>query len=368
MSFPNISTTDAPDNYNCSGNVKFQLYSSPVIPVITSYNSVPGYPKVSAPVVNPASYTPIKYGTGGSAVTMTYQSTYGASDMDTNGFYTNWYSSSDTSGLNSSSTLVKAIGRTADGVSPCLQEPDTSNTSGTSGITSFAGALYAAETVVLAEQGAYPVVNNLPTRTAIVFLSDGQANALADYFPAAGTAVTSNGVRDSNGKSIMNSSGLYPSGIDACQQAIMASQYAASLGTRVYSIAYGSETGGCLYNSSGSGTVNSTILAGKTTGSGSGSDVAITNSNPLILTAGTTNPVIDSMTDITPCNTIMNMASDLWYFYSDASQEKSGGSGVNKINLNCKSTDHPALTSMNDIFQDIYGSLTAARLIPNSSI
>ena len=38
MSFPNISTTDAPDNYsgNCSGTVAFQQYSSPVIPASTS--------------------------------------------------------------------------------------------------------------------------------------------------------------------------------------------------------------------------------------------------------------------------------------------------------------------------------------------
>ncbi len=371
MSFPNLSTSDAQYNYNsdagagsscASGTVYFQLYSSPAIPASTATEP----------------YTYITYGTGSSAVNTTYMSTYGATDMDANGFYTNWYSATDNSGLNPSSTLVQAIGRNADSVKPCLQEPNTSKTSGTSGITSFAGALYAAQTNLQAELAAYPKVNNLAPKTMIIFLSDGQANALADYYFPAGTAVTSptvNGVQsadgaNSGGKSIMNTNGLYPSGVDACQQAIMASQYATNWGTRVYTIAYGTETGGCLYNSNGSGTVNSTILAGKTNGSGSGSDVAITSGNPLILTAGSTDPAISAMTDVTPCNTIMNMASSLSYFYSDYMQEKAGGSGVNTIDLNCKNpdSDTAALTSLNDIFQAIYGSITSARLIPNNSI
>jgi hypothetical protein len=76
------------------------------------------------------------------------------------------------------------------------------------------------------------------------------------------------------------------------------------------------------------------------------------------------------MTDVTPCNTIMNMASSLSFFYSDYMQEKAGGSGVNTIDLNCKNpdSDTAALTSLNDIFQAIYGSITSARLIPNNSI
>jgi Flp pilus assembly protein TadG len=368
MSFPNISTSDAPDNYKCSGTVNFQLYSTPAIPASGS----------TAP------YTYLTYGTGSSAVNLTYLSTYGATDMDTNGFYTNWYSATDKSGLNSSSTLVEAIGRNLDSVKPCLQEPNTSNSHwnslgiSTSGVTSFAQAIYAAQTALMAEQAEYPKVNNMPTRTAIIFLSDGQANTLSDTFYPANTAVSSPTINsvasspaaNSGGKSILNTNGLYPSGIDACQQAIMATQYAASLGTRVYTIAYGTEVGGCLYNSSGSGTVNSTILQGKTNGSGLGSDVAITTSNPLVLTGGgNLNVPINSMTDVTPCNTIMDMASDMTFFYSDASQEKSGGSGVNAIDTGCVNPDPnvSALTSLNDIFQAIYGSITSARLIPNNS-
>jgi len=372
MTFPNISTSDAPDNYNCSGTVKFQLYSSPVIPQVTlSTTAVSGYPNIFPPVVTPSSYTPITYttGTGKSAtsVTVTYQSTYGASDMDANGFYTNWYSASDASGLNPSSTLVKAVGRSADSVSPCLQEPNTNNYSGTSGITSFAGAIYAAETAVTAEQAAYPVVNGLGTRTAIIFLSDGQANTLADDFFPAGTAVTSNGV-NTNGLSTLTTNGTYPSVIDACQQAIQATQYAAAQGTRVYTVAYGSENGGCLYYSNGVGTATSTVLAGKTNGSGDGSDVS-----PLLTFSEPLNVPLNSITDVVPCNTIMNMASDLAYFYSDANQEGSSGhngksNSIDSVDTNCTSPDHPSMQSLNDIFQDIYGSLTAARLIPNNTI
>jgi Flp pilus assembly protein TadG len=376
ITFPNIQTSDAVYNINsnngagkscASGTVKFQLYSSPVIPVVTAYNPVTGYPKVMAPVVSPSSYTPITYGPTKSGLALTYQPTFGASDMDANGFYTDYYSATGASGLNSSSTLVQAIGRNADNVDPCLQEPNTNNYNGTSGVTSFAGAIYAAETALLAEQGEYPVVNGLATRTMIVFLSDGQANTLADDFPAAGTAVTSNGV-NSGGLSVLNTNGLYPSVIDACQQAITAGQYAASLGTRVYTVAYGAEVGGCLYylnglNSQGKiGTATSTVLQGKTNGTGSGSDVS-----PLVVT-GTLNPPINAITDVTPCSTILNMASDISYTYSDYYQEKSGGSGVNEVDTNCKSLDpsNATLTSLNDIFQGIYGSITSARLIPNN--
>jgi hypothetical protein len=63
------------------------------------------------------------------------------------------------------------------------------------------------------------------------------------------------------------------------------------------------------------------------------------------------------------------MASDLAYFYSDANQEiGSGTSGIDGVNKNCTSPDNSSITSLNDIFQGIYGSLTAARLIPNDAI
>jgi hypothetical protein len=64
----------------------------------------------------------------------------------------------------------------------------------------------------------------------------------------------------------------------------------------------------------------------------------------------------------------MDMASDMQYFYSDANQEKTGqGNGTNAVDTSCTSPDHSSVTSLNDIFLNIYGSLTAARLIPNGT-
>jgi len=364
MSFPNIQTTDAPDNYStCSGSINFQPYSTPVPPVAGS----------TAP------YTYLTY-TGASTLNLTYLSTYGASDMDQYGFYTNWYSSTTKSGLNPSSTLVQAIGRSADSVNPCLREPNVTH----SEVTSFAQVIYAAQTNLIAEQVAHPIVNNLPTHTAIVFLSDGQANALAQDYPADGNAVSSPSGSSTgmnvNGKTQLNSNlatptGMYPSGIDACQQAITAAQYAASQGTRVYTVAYGSEVGGCLYYAGGTGGFTSTVKTGTggSTNTGIGSDIDQTSGSPLVssgsplIVTGTLNVPMTSITDVVPCNVITNMASDLAYFYSDANQELSGGaSGLNAVDLSCTSKDNPTLTSLSDIFQGIYGSLTSARLIPNA--
>jgi hypothetical protein len=229
----------------------------------------------------------------------------------------------------------------------------------------------------LAEQIAHPKVNNLPTHTAIVFLGDGQANALAEDYYADGTTVTSNGMNVS-GKTKLNSNltiptGMYPSGIDACQQAITAAQYAASLGTRVYTVAYGAENGGCLYYSSGSGKFNSTVKQGTSHGTGEGSEIDQTSGSPLVSTGsplivtGDLNVPMTSITDVVPCNVIMNMASDLAYFYSDANQAiGTGTSGIDGVDTSCTSSINSSITSLNDIFQGIYGSLTSARLIPNS--
>jgi hypothetical protein len=395
MTFPNIKTTEASYNYNSNsgagsncnnGTVHFQPYSTPVIPDVTSTNTVNNNTYPTA--ITPTSYSSITYTNAvinwqsnptqtTSTLNLTYQPTNGASDMDSNGFYINFHSATDKSGLNPSSTLVQAIGRNADSVNPCLQIPASPYPVGfNGGGTSFAGALYAAETAVLAEQTAYPKVNNLYTQTAIVFLSDGQANALSTMFPPAGTTVSAGGF-NSGGKSVMNGIlqgdgsgqhpykpptpsplsllGTYPSGFDACQQAIAAAQYAAEQGTRVYTVAYGAETSGCLFYGNSNGTTGPPTSSSY---GGGGSDV-----NPLISFTSTLAYPFGSITDVVPCNTIMNMASDMQYFYSDQEKSSSGST----VDTYCTSPDHPSITSLNDIFLHIYGSLTGARLIPNGT-
>jgi hypothetical protein len=356
MSFPNILTTDAADNYGkCSGTPQYQLYSSPVVP--TSGSTTP-----YTPITYTTTTTTTKNGkktTNTSTLTVTYQSTYGASDAndssgaaepDSNGFYTNFYLASDKGGLNTKSSLVQAIGDKADSVNPCLNVPNGNFppiTGSEEGVTSFAGAIYAAETALLAEQAVYPKVNGVPTQTAIIFVSDGQANTLAAQFPAAANTTVS-----SNGLLTLTANGTYPSGIDACQQAITAAQYASNqLGIRVYSVAYGAENGGCLYNTNGS---NSPAVQGTVTGGGDGTDVT-----PLIL-SGNLNVGIASITSLVPCSTMEDIASNLNYFYSDAG-------GINGVNTNCTSPENSTVTSLDDIFQGIYGSLTSARLIPNNA-
>jgi hypothetical protein len=109
----------------------------------------------------------------------------------------------------------------------------------------------------------------------------------------------------------LTSTGTYPSLTDQCQQAITAAQAATTAGTRVYTVAYGAEASGC------------------TTDSG-----------------------------LTPCTTMQQMASNASTFFSDYTATGSSGS--------CISGARPT-SNLNQIFTEIAGDLTDARLIPNST-
>jgi hypothetical protein len=114
-----------------------------------------------------------------------------------------------------------------------------------------------------------------------------------------------------------NTKGTYPSSVDECAQAVTAAQYAASQGTRVYSVAYGSESSGCT-----------------------------------VATGGT------DTTSITPCQTMEQIASNPQYFFSDYNQSGSGST--------CQSASQPT-TNLKQIFTDIAGDFTLARLIPDNT-
>ena len=168
FAFPNIPVSQVADDYNCSGTPTAAVYSLPAKPDSTS---TPGYVAGSA-------YTPFAY-TGTTPYTATYQILQQSADpshIDQNGFTSDYYSSSQT--LNSTSKLVLAIGNGS--TKGCLKPPLTStssssdaaaagwSTSGggyggrgwgttyswpdTSYMTSFAGAIYAAQTALQAEQ------------------------------------------------------------------------------------------------------------------------------------------------------------------------------------------------------------------------
>jgi hypothetical protein len=158
--------------------------------------------------------------------------------------------------------------------------------------TYYAAVIYAAESLLVTQQAAYPGTSN-----ALILISDGEAQAAAAALPGASTT-----------------SGVYPSTVQQCHQAITAAQWAAQQGvggTRVYAVAYGAESSGCT---------------------------------------------TDTKPTITPCQTMQQIASSPAYFYTDYTSSSSG----------CVSASQPT-TNLQQIFTDIGGDFTVARLIPDNT-
>jgi Flp pilus assembly protein TadG len=313
FSFPNVSTSNVSNDISCSSG----RYGS----------SQPTFDIYTLPVAGASSYSPITYTTSGKnpqTWAATYEITLGASDADANGFVSDYFLPSASNGLNSSSSIVSAI-------TGCMS-PITSTTNGTGalqgaysgGITYYASAIYAAQAALVAEQKLYPKSKN-----AMIFLSDGQANLVSSTgdFPTSFTASPS-----TSGLSTLTSTGVYPSALDECQQAIVAAQAANDAGTTVYGVAYGSEQTGCT---SGSGATDTTLIA-------SGRNAAF------------------SLSQLTPCVTIENIASSLNTFYSDYNQSGSG------IDLSCVDNAH-TVSSLQNIFLSIASNFTTPRLLPNNA-
>jgi hypothetical protein len=224
--------------------------------------------------------------------------TGGAGTYQITGYASNWTSSNSVGGaLSSSSTLVTAAG----------------GTSGTCGLdgkggdgTYYAGAIYAAQSSLVAAQANAP-----GSRNVMIILSDGDANAASGKIQS----TASNGTLTNVG----HNGNTYPSLDDQCHQAITAAQYAARNGTTVYTIAYGAASSGC------------------STDTGSLS--------------------------ITPCQALRQMSSgyvsstDAPDFYSDATASQNKGQ--------CTSSSNPNLT-LKGIFGNISAQLTKPRLIPNN--
>jgi hypothetical protein len=164
--------------------------------------------------------------------------------------------------------------------------------------TYYAGAIYAAQSTLVAEQKANPGSQNV-----IILISDGSASATQSQLAT----------KAMNGVPVTKGTGLYPSWINECHQAITAAKAATAAGTRVYAVAYGAESSGC----------------------------------------GTDSPAI------TPCSTMEGIASATQYFFSDYTQ--SGGTGSP-----CVSAAQPT-TNLNQIFTEIEMDFTFARLIPDGT-
>jgi hypothetical protein len=237
--------------------------------------------------------------------------------------------------------------------------------------TYLASAIYEAQIALTAEQTA-----RTGSKNAIIFLSDGEANA-AYYSTNQGSYPSANSTNQyydayefamgpavsgslTYGSEVgphtsgnptphyytpattsttygyntlgVNGKGKYPDWYDQCQQAIVAGQYALAHGTTVYSVAYGSSGTGC---SSGwaPALTDTTLVA-------TGANAAFT------------------LSSLTPCVVMENIASSLDNFYSDYNQSGSGST--------CQDASH-TVTSLQDIFLAIASSFTTPRLIPNNA-
>lgn len=323
---------------NADANFHVALFGFPAVSTDTvskenacSSYSTPAFQIYTLPKENATSYTPLtyqqtvtdRYGhTTTQSFTGTYQVTLGASDADVNGFVSNYYDPTQSTGLNPNSSIVKAITKCMRPISQAGSGTGGLQGAYTGGITYYASIMYAAQSALVAEAKLNPGTNN-----AIIFLSDGQANLVASTgdFPTDFTANPS-----TSGYNTLTSTGYYPSAKNECQQAIIAAQAAATAGTSVYSVAYGSQQTGCY---SGSGNTDTSLIA-----------------------TGKNAPF--SISQLTPCVTMENIASSLNNFYSDYNQSGSGST--------CQDDSH-TVTSLSDIFLSIAASFTQPRLIPNTA-
>jgi Flp pilus assembly protein TadG len=265
FTFPNVTTATVADDYNCSVPTVPGEYQFPVS-TNTTY----------APPGPAANYILGSGGTGDASYSSTYQVV---------GFSSDYRTSDYASGLNTSSNLVQSVG----------------GESGCAGIiakggegTFYAGVIYAAQAALDAEKAA----RGTATQNVIILISDGDA--------------TSSNTQMGNTTGGATSGGTYPSWNNECAQAVTAATFAASKGTRIYSVAYGAEATGCSTDSPST----------------------------------------------TPCQTMEGIASSSGYFYSDYTAK--GGSS------SCVSSSQPT-TNLNQIFTDIANDFTAARLVPNGT-
>jgi Flp pilus assembly protein TadG len=294
------------------------------------------------PSVNYSGYTPVQYSTTSGKTTTKWTGTYQYTDWDSS-----YYSSTNKYNLNTSDNLVKAVGYGANTVSGSNGTKGcVPNVGGES--TYYGGVLAAAQQALLAAQATYTGSKNM-----IIILSDGQANAASDKFPTATATASTNGISvTSAGTSTWSSTasnltgtsgtwGTYPDYNNECQQAIAVAQQISNYsngstadGTRIYAVAYGSEDSGC--------------------GGSGGTDTH------LATLPYTANVPFTSVSKLTPCMTMENIASSLTYFYSDANQ---AGTGVDNSCTSSTQFD----TTIPDIFASIAASITTPRLIPNTA-
>ncbi|MGA2570548.1 MAG: TadG family pilus assembly protein [Terracidiphilus sp.] len=239
-------------------------------------------------------------------------------------FAINYKTSDAAASLNQAAPMVIAAGDSGVYNCPGVQTPGGMN-------TYYAQVIYTAQAALVTQQASYPNSKN-----AIILLSDGDATACASNAYTTGGAcntkanlVATEGTLNGTGTSTTNPSHYkdpnYPSALGECGQAVLAANYAASAGTMVYTIGYGSPTSGSCNSDK---TYSTTVTTG----------------------GGTWAPGYQA------CQALAAMASAQVNFYSD----DAGG---------CLATapSNQAITKLTAIFHAIANNMSSPRLIPNSS-
>ena len=399
----------------------------------TGTNSASTYTVLTLPKVGQTSYTPLTYQqsyTSGSPATTTttswtssYELTYpysgASSDIDANGFTSDYYDPTNTTtgGLYASSPITNIIGYTGSstktgcflvalsgidlnhatnigattpyitsGTNGGTQQTGTTlvNTLGVGeGITAYAPAIYAAQAALTAEQTA------LGGQNAIIILSDGGANTQWIYFPQ--------GTFSSNPAHLTDNTYVAPTTGTTCttaQTGTTASTISSTQSSAAYSTLNSCPNYTALaayYVSSTSAEANGTIsglypdffdecqqaiiaaqyATSKATrvysvayGSALSGCANYSGSHPddytdvsLLASSNFPETLNDSFTlsSLNPCVTMENMATSLSYFFSD-----------NGSNGNCTDSVHN-VTTMYGIFEAISLSFGRPRLIPNNA-
>jgi hypothetical protein len=290
FTFPNVWVSTAPNDYTVpTSDPTIAYYSYPATGQ-SSY-APPGpatamiTPDDTSPAYTTSTTSPPGYSSGGKIYSNEWNATYRIVN-----FSSDYKTVDSTSTLNANSDLVIAVGGASCRGCNSMQAPGGAG-------TYYAGAIYAAQAALVAEQANRPNSQNV-----IVLISDGDATS-TDTQMGGTTGGATNG-------------GTYPSWVNECHQAITAANAAtnATPPTRVIAVSYGSESSGC------------------------------TTDSP----------------SITPCSTMQHIASSAADFYSDYAQSGSGN------DTTCVGTASPT-TNLHEIFTDIAGTFSIARLIPDSA-
>jgi len=303
FTFPSITTATVSSDTDCNSSTN---------PYVTPYT----FSSSTATSLTNPSYTGAVYNINGQNVgSGSYTSTYQITN-----FLTDYRSSDSSTTISTSSSLSNAVGV---GSSSSCSAMQTSYEN-----TYYAGAIYAAQSALLAEQSTRKTAGQ-DSGNAIILLSDGDATAKhssyndSTFSPGSNDMLTSGMAGNGYTGLVATSSGNYPSWVDQCRQGIVAANSATSQGTIVFTIAYGSS------NSSGCSSDSGATWGGNS---------------------------------ITPCRAMQYMSSG-WpnntaHFYADST--------VSGSTTSCASSN--GIGDISGIFDAIRGQLTSARLIPNGTV